>query len=93
MPASEAEAFLKRSSSRILTTRCSRYHHGDSVLIIGDAAHSVSASIGQCCNAALEDVAIVDKLLDEYADNWAEAIAQFIVRRWPKHCINCFPVE
>lgn len=81
MPISEAEAFLKRPSARILTIRCSRYHHGDSVLILGDAAHSVSASIGQGCNAALEDVAIVDKLLDEYADDWAAALAQFTLRR------------
>ncbi len=81
MPVAEAEAFLARSPSRILTIRCSRYHYGDSVLLIGDAAHSVSASIGQGCNAALEDVVIVDKLLDEYADNWTEAIAQFTVRR------------
>lgn len=81
MSTTEAEAFLKRSPSRILTIRCSRYHHGDSVLIIGDAAHSVSASIGQGCNAALEDVAIVDRLLDEFDDDWATAIAQFTARR------------
>ena len=81
MPASEAAAFLARSPSRILTIRCNRYHHGDSVLIIGDAAHSVSPSIGQGCNAALEDVAILDELLDEYTDDWAEAIAQFTLRR------------
>jgi kynurenine 3-monooxygenase len=81
MPTSEAEAFLARSPSRILTIRCNRYHHGDSVLIIGDAAHSVSPSIGQGCNAALEDVAILDELLDEYTDDWAEAIAQFTLRR------------
>ncbi|PSB26292.1 FAD-dependent oxidoreductase [Chlorogloea sp. CCALA 695] len=82
MTPSEAEAFLQRSSSRVLTTRCSRYHHGDSTLIVGDAAYaSVSPSLGQGCNAALEDVAIVDKLLDEYADNWAIAIAQFTIRR------------
>ncbi|MBW4581716.1 MAG: FAD-dependent monooxygenase [Tildeniella nuda ZEHNDER 1965/U140] len=81
MTAAEAETFLKRSPSRILTTRCSRYHHGDSVLIIGDAAHSVSASIGQGCNAALEDVTIIDRLLDEFDDNWAVAIAQFTDRR------------
>lgn len=81
MPALEAEAFLKRSSSRVLTIRCNRYHYGDSVLIVGDAAHSVSPSLGQGCNAALEDVAIVDNLLDEYADDWAAAIAQFTVRR------------
>lgn len=81
MPASEAEALFKRSPSRILTIRCNRYHHGDSVLILGDAAHSVSASTGQGCNASLEDVTIIDKLLDEYADDWAKAIAEFTVRR------------
>lgn len=64
-----------------LSIRCSRYHRDDSVLILGDAAHSVSPSLGQGCNAALEDVTIVDKLLDEYADDWATAIAQFSVRR------------
>lgn len=81
MPESEAEAFLQRSASRILTIRCSRYHHGDSVLLLGDAAHSVSPSIGQGCNAALEDAAIVNSLLDEYGDRWSEAIAQFTARR------------
>lgn len=81
MPRSEAEAFLKRSPSRVLTIRCNRYHHGNSVLILGDAAHCVSPSLGQGCNAALEDVTIVNKLLDEYADNWAVAIAQFSLRR------------
>ena len=81
MPVSEAEAFLGQSPSRILTIRCNRYHHGNSVLIVGDAAHSVSPSIGQGCNAALEDVAILDELLDEYADDWTEAIAQFTLRR------------
>jgi kynurenine 3-monooxygenase len=81
MPASEAEAFLARSPSKILTIRCNRYHHGDSVLIIGDAAHSVSPSIGQGCNAALEDVVILDELLDEYDDDWAKATAQFTLRR------------
>jgi hypothetical protein len=33
---------------------------------MGDAAHAVSPSLGQGCNAALEDVVIFDQLLDEY---------------------------
>lgn len=81
MTASEAEAFLHRPAARILTIRCSHYHYGDSVLLIGDAAHSVSPSIGQGCNAALEDVAILDHLLQEYGDDIGMAIAQFTVRR------------
>jgi kynurenine 3-monooxygenase len=81
MSQEDAEAFLSRPISKILTIRCSRYHHGDSVLLIGDAAHAVSASIGQGCNAALEDVTVFDHLLDEYSDNFAAAIEQFTIRR------------
>lgn len=81
MPESEAEAFLTRPKSTVVTIRCSRYHQGDSVLLIGDAAHAVSPSIGQGCNAALEDVVVFDKLLDEYSDNLTEAVEQFTIRR------------
>ncbi len=97
MPESEAEAFLNRPISRILTIRCNRYHQGDSVLLIGDAAHSVSSSIGQGCNAALEDVVLFDNLLDEYSDNLAAAIEQFtICRKQDAHSLvelgdNAFP--
>lgn len=81
MTKEEAEAFLNRPVSRILTIRCNRYHQGDSVLLMGDAAHAVSSSIGQGCNAALEDVVLFDHLLDEYSDNIATTIQQFTVRR------------
>jgi kynurenine 3-monooxygenase len=81
MTTAEAEAFLARPVSSVLTIRCNRYHQGDSVLLIGDAAHAVSPSLGQGCNSALEDVAIFDNLLDEYSDNLAQAVQQFTVRR------------
>ena len=83
LPESEAEAFLNRPISSILTIRCNRYHHDDSVLIIGDAAHATSPSLGQGCNASFEDVALFDELLNEYSDNFAEAISQFTLRRLP----------
>ena len=83
LPESEAEAFLYRPISTILTIRCNRYHHGDSVLIIGDAAHATSPSLGQGCNASFEDVALFDELLDEYSDEVAQAISQFTLRRQP----------
>lgn len=81
MPESEAEAFLTRPISTIVTVRCSRYHYQGSVLLIGDAAHAVSPSLGQGCNAALEDVSLFNSLLDEYSDNLAVAVEQFTVRR------------
>ncbi|MEH1844381.1 MAG: NAD(P)/FAD-dependent oxidoreductase [Nostoc sp.] len=99
LPESEAEAFLNRPISSIITIRCNRYHHGDSVLLIGDAAHATSPSLGQGCNASFEDVAFFDKLLDEYSDDIAKAIAQFSLRRKPDaHALvelsdNAFPIS
>ncbi|MBD2488349.1 NAD(P)/FAD-dependent oxidoreductase [Aulosira sp. FACHB-615] len=81
LPESEAEDFANRPVSRVLTVRCNRYHYGDSVLLIGDAAHGVSPSLGQGCNAALEDVAIFNQILDECGDNLAVAVEKFSLQR------------
>ncbi|HHP7243896.1 MAG TPA: FAD-dependent oxidoreductase [Elainellaceae cyanobacterium] len=80
---SEAEAFFDKPFSTISAIRCNRYHQGDRVIILGDAAHAISPLIGQGCNSSLEDVAILDRLLDEYADDWAQVLPQFSRRRQP----------
>jgi kynurenine 3-monooxygenase len=80
---SEAEAFLARPLSNLVTIRCNRYHQEGRVLLIGDAAHAVSPSLGQGGNAALEDVMLFDSLLDDCDDNWAIALPQFTLRRQP----------
>lgn len=79
----EAENFMKRPISNQIKLRCSRYHHGETVLLIGDAAHAVSATTGQGCNSALEDANIFDSLLDECEDNWELALAKFTEKRQP----------
>ncbi|NET58635.1 MAG: FAD-dependent monooxygenase [Symploca sp. SIO2E6] len=80
----EAEALVKRPISSQLKIRCSRYHHEDRVLLIGDAAHAVgSSATGQGCNAALEDAQIFARLLDEWEDSWEIALAKFTEERQP----------
>ena len=79
----DAEAFLARPIASNLTVRCNRYHHNDSALLIGDAAHAMSPALGQGCNCALEDVSVLNGLLAEYADNWSQVLAQFTARRLP----------
>jgi kynurenine 3-monooxygenase len=83
MTEAAAKDFLARPIAKILTVRCNQYHYGDSVLIMGDAAHAVSSSIGQGCNAALEDVMVFTHILNEYEDNLAAALQQFTLRRQP----------
>ncbi len=95
----EAEAFMKRPISNQLKIRCNRYHHGDRVLLIGDAAHGVSSATGQGCNSALEDAHIVDRLLDECQERWDIALAKFTEQRLPDaHALweldgNIFPIS
>lgn len=81
MSESEAAAFLDRPVANVLTIKCNRYHYHNSALLIGDAAHAVSPSLGQGCNSALEDTAIFNRLLDEYRDNLQSVLEQFTVRR------------
>ncbi len=83
MSPEEAEAFWHRPVGRVLTVRCDRFHEGDSILLIGDAAHAVSPSIGQGCNASLEDVLIFERLLEQYEDKWARALPAFSEQRVP----------
>lgn len=78
-----AEELLHRPVARITTVRCDRFHEGDSIGIIGDAAHAVSPAIGQGCNSALEDVSILTRLLDRYHDDWSQALPQFSQKRVP----------
>ncbi|MBD2436873.1 NAD(P)/FAD-dependent oxidoreductase [Nostoc sp. FACHB-110] len=81
LPPSAAEDFANRAVSRVLTVCCNRYHQGNSVLLIGDAAHAVSPALGQGCNSALEDVTIFNQILDDYDDNLAVAVEQFTRQR------------
>jgi kynurenine 3-monooxygenase len=83
MSEEEAEALLNRPVSRVTTVRCDAFHGGDNVLILGDAAHAVSPSLGQGCNAALEDVLILDQILDQYNDDWAQVLPEFTKQRLP----------
>lgn len=77
----EAEALLHRPTARLTTVTCDRFHQGDRILILGDAAHAVSPSIGQGCNSALQDVACLNQLLDQYQDDWAQVLPQFSQQR------------
>lgn len=83
MPEEEAEALLQRPVGRVLTVQCDRFDGNDSILLIGDAAHAVSPSIGQGCNAALEDVHILNQLLEEYEDDWSKVVCEFSRQRVP----------
>ncbi|MEM7063699.1 MAG: NAD(P)/FAD-dependent oxidoreductase [Cyanobacteria bacterium P01_B01_bin.77] len=80
----EAEELLQRPVARLVTVKCDRFHHGEHILLVGDAAHAVSPSIGQGCNSSLEDIQLLDQLLDQYQDDWSRVLPQFSQQRVPE---------
>jgi len=58
------------------------FHDGDSVVLIGDGSCGVP-SIGQGCNASLEDVLILGHLLETYKDDWGKVLPAFSQQRVP----------
>jgi kynurenine 3-monooxygenase len=82
MTLDDADAILNRPIAKVLTVTCDRFH-GNQILLLGDAAHAVSPSIGQGCNASLEDVLILNDLLDQYGDDWSQVLPAFSQQRIP----------
>jgi kynurenine 3-monooxygenase len=73
----EAHTLLTRPVNYAKTAKCSKLHANDCILFLGDAAHAVSAAVGQACNAALQDVEHFMKALDKEKDDWYQALVTF----------------
>ncbi|KAE9971026.1 hypothetical protein BLS_004655 [Venturia inaequalis] len=50
----------------LISIKCTPYHYGSSVVILGDAAHAMVPFYGQGMNAGLEDVRVLYQCLDEF---------------------------
>jgi kynurenine 3-monooxygenase len=50
----------------LISIKCTPYHYGSSVVILGDAAHAMVPFYGQGMNAGLEDVRVLYDHLDKY---------------------------
>jgi kynurenine 3-monooxygenase len=73
----EAEVLLTRPVNYSKTAKCDKLHASDCVLFLGDSGHAVSASVGQACNAALQDVEKFMQTLDKEGDDWYKSLVSF----------------
>jgi len=100
-PAELISSFRRNPHLPLISIKCSPYHFGSSVVILGDAAHAMVPFYGQGMNAGLEDVRILFDVLDKHArmdelaagadpaSSRARALDEYTaVRRPDAHAIN-----
>jgi kynurenine 3-monooxygenase len=74
--------FEANPQGQLGTVHLTPWHVGGNVLLLGDAAHAIVPFHGQGMNAAFEDCAVLDSLLDTHAD-WEQLFARFSESRRP----------
>ncbi len=65
------------------TLRLDRWHLDNRALVLGDAAHAIVPFHGQGMNAAFEDVACLDALIEELGTDWGRVFERFEALRKP----------
>ena len=83
MTESQAAELFTRPTSTLVSVKCDRLHADPCVLLLGDAAHAVSAAAGQGANSALQDVQVFMQILDNVSDDWDQALPAFTTERLP----------
>jgi kynurenine 3-monooxygenase len=74
--------FEKNPRGQLGTVHASSWHDRGDVLLLGDAAHAIVPFHGQGMNAAFEDCATFDEMLDRY-DDWEALFSAFEEVRRP----------
>lgn len=59
------------------TVRCRHWHDRGNVLLLGDAAHAIVPFHGQGMNLAFEDCVLLDRIINDYQDDWPTVFARF----------------
>ena len=74
--------FAANPQGQLGTVHLTPWHVGGKVLLLGDAAHAIVPFHGQGMNAAFEDCAVLDSLLDRHTD-WENLFEEFSAARRP----------
>jgi kynurenine 3-monooxygenase len=75
------EDYFSNPIGSMVTVKCSPWHLGDKLLLLGDAAHAIVPFFGQGLNCAFEDCTCLIELLDQYGTDWARVFSEFELAR------------
>lgn len=78
-----AEDYFANPVGSMVTLRCSPWHVGDRVVLLGDACHAVVPFYGQGMNAAFEDVLVLSEYMDQHRPDWRRVFETYEASRKP----------
>ncbi|MFD3998774.1 FAD-dependent oxidoreductase [Streptomyces sp. NPDC058548] len=71
-----AQQCVERRAGRIATVDCDRWTHGNTAVLVGDAAHAMAPFLGQGMNCGFQDARVLDRCLEQEPD-LAAALASY----------------
>lgn len=75
--------FFRNPTSAMVTMKCYPWTYWDKVALVGDSAHAVVPFYGQGMNAGFEDIYELDKLMQQYGDQWGLIFQEYQKIRKP----------
>jgi kynurenine 3-monooxygenase len=80
-----APEFLNHPRGKLGTVRCNKWSYGDSVALMGDAAHAMVPFFGQGMNCGFEDCTDMLELMEKVGtSNWTKLLATYDEVRRPQ---------
>ncbi len=76
-----AEDYFANPIGSMVTLRCSPWHVGGRVVLLGDACHAVVPFYGQGMNAAFEDVLVLNECMDKHRPDWRRVFETYEASR------------
>lgn len=69
--------------SSLVIIRCYPWTRNGKVALIGDSSHAIVPFYGQGMNAGFEDCFVLDRLMEDYGDNWEGMLKAYEQERKP----------
>ncbi|HEY3616874.1 MAG TPA: NAD(P)/FAD-dependent oxidoreductase [Candidatus Sulfotelmatobacter sp.] len=76
-----ADNFVANPTGIMVTIKCSPWHVGERVLLLGDAAHAIVPFFGQGINCGFEDCTHLLELADRHRADWERIFREFEAAR------------
>lgn len=77
------EEWENNPNSSLMIVRCFPWTRNGKVALIGDASHAIVPFYGQGMNSGFEDCTALNRLMDQYGDDWAAMFKAYEIERKP----------